>query len=97
MTTARFPHCDARVLHEPKNCEFCDMFPELQQERIKNNINFTGEGNPNKKPCPAEAARGLKSINSWYGNVAKPAGCPKCEHPGEWINLGLTCPTHGPF
>jgi len=97
QTQTKYPHCDPRVLHLPKDCEFCDMYPALQAERIRDGVNFTGENNPKKKPCPAETARGLKSINSWHGNVAQPKGCPKCNHRGEWINLGLTCPVHGPF
>ena len=65
----RFPHCDELVLHSPESgCKYCDMFPELQQKRIKENINFTGEGNNTKRICPAEARRSLETINKWPGN-----------------------------
>lgn len=65
------PHCDDLCLHAPTLCVFCDMHPEEQQYRIDNNINFTGENDPNKKQCPAEARRNLSIINKWYGNVPK--------------------------
>lgn len=48
------------------------MHPEAQQKRIKENVNFTAEHDPDKSPCPAEAARPLDAINNWGGNVAKP-------------------------
>lgn len=101
LTMAKFPHCDPGVLHRPAACKFCDMYPDLQQERIKNNINFTNEKDPNKKQCPAEARRSNATINRWGGNIAQPDiakdGCPKCNHRGDWINLALVCPVHGKF
>ncbi len=66
------PHCDNLVLHKPNQCEYCDMYPTQQQYRMDNNINFTGENDPNKSKCPAEERRELKTINKWYGNTAKP-------------------------
>lgn len=102
----RPPHCDELVVHAPGACEFCDDFASLaQQQRIRDNINFTGEGNPNKQPCPAEQRRALSTINRWGGNVAQPrnkplegtSGCPKCGDPGRWINLALICAEHGAF
>jgi len=79
----QFPHCDQRVLHAPEdNCEFCNMHPEWQELRKAWGIAFTGhsydsdgklfvdEYNNVQMPCPAEANRGMKSINGWSGNVA---------------------------
>jgi len=68
ITKAPFPHCDQHVLHAPQKCEFCDKYPELQEERTKTNTNFTGEQDLTKNPCPAEKARSLKDINKWSGN-----------------------------
>jgi len=97
MKAAR-PHCDAEVIHAPTKCEFCDHYPELQAERVVAGINFTGEQDPNKKPCPAEVRRPLQTINRWGGNIASPAdACPKCGNLGRWINMALSCPQHGPF
>lgn len=69
---AQAPHCDDLVLHAPGNCKYCDMFPDIQQARIKNGVNFTGENDPKKKQCPAEVRRSLDTINRWGGNVAHP-------------------------
>jgi hypothetical protein len=66
---ARFPHCDEKVLHAPGTCEFCDSYPEEQQARIASGTNFTGEGDLNKLPCPAEQRRPLETINRWGGNT----------------------------
>ncbi len=79
----QFPHCDQRVLHAPEDiCEYCNERPEWQALRLAWGIAFTGHsydkdgklfedeyGNITQ-PCPAEAARGMESINSWHGNVA---------------------------
>jgi hypothetical protein len=65
------PHCDSAVLHKPSECEFCDDHPEWQELRELWGINFTGEYDPNKLPCPAEVRRDINIINKWYGNVPK--------------------------
>lgn len=68
---AQFPHCDNRILHAPGKCKYCDMHPELQQDRIDKRISFTGE--PPQRgmyPCPAEQARSSESLNAWPGNRA---------------------------
>lgn len=66
------PHCDQRVLHAPGECEYCDDRPDWQQLRHLWMINFTGHHEIGKQPCPAEAARGMASINSWGGNIPRP-------------------------
>jgi len=68
---AQFPHCDSRIVHRPLTCIYCDMHPELQQKRIDEGINFTGEHDTSKRMCPAEAARPLDIINRWGGNTPK--------------------------
>jgi hypothetical protein len=68
-----YPHCDARVLHAPGQCSIRDQYAtDLQEIRQIWGINFTGESDPSKSQCPAEAARPLETINKWGGNTAKP-------------------------
>lgn len=62
----KFPHCDSKVLHAPGKCEFCDKYPEAQ--RMLDKINFTGESDPDKTPCPSTLRRPLETINQWPGN-----------------------------
>lgn len=73
MKRAEFPHCDSQVLHSPKvGCEYCNMYPEKQAERIDKLINFTGEYDYWKISCPSEERRSLNTIEKWYGNRVKP-------------------------
>lgn len=65
---AEFPHCDSEVLHAPGMCEVCDMFPELQEARVNANVNFTGEADTTKDPCPATARRSLRRRSQMEGN-----------------------------
>ncbi len=64
----QFPHCDAKVLHAPNICEFCDRHPDWQELRILWGIAFTGENLPDLIPCPSERDRPLNNINRWPGN-----------------------------
>lgn len=68
----QYPHCDAYVLHLPGTCEYCDLPKNkpLHNYRAANNINHTGENNPAKLPCPAEARRPKDIIDKWHGNRA---------------------------
>lgn len=66
-----FPHCDSLVLHKPKECYYCDMYPELQEKRVLDGVNFTGGNDPGKSTCPSEVRRPLAMINRWYGNVPR--------------------------
>lgn len=65
----KFPHCDMNVLHAPGDCVYCDLYPELQNERIEKGINFTGMSSPRKDEDPATQKRPLDVINRWGGNV----------------------------
>jgi hypothetical protein len=78
----QFPHCDPRVLHAPEdNCEFCNKHPLWQELRKAWGIAFTGHSFDKdgklfeldhgwiQQPCPAEANRGMKSIDGWHGNI----------------------------
>lgn len=68
---APFPHCDSRILHIPKSCWACDLYPAAQQSRIENNIAFTDDPEPEgKKPCPAMGAR-PETYKSWPNNRAQ--------------------------
>lgn len=69
--SAKFPHCDARVLHAPGECEHCDHYPELQRVRVAERVNFTGHSDPYLKPCPAVEARGIANVEGWGGNRRK--------------------------
>ncbi len=64
-----YPHCDNRVLHAPTaGCIYCNERPEWQKLRMDWGINFTGENDPSKLPCPAETRRSLENIEKWPGN-----------------------------
>lgn len=65
---APFPHCDERVLHKPGNCQYCDMYPEAQQKRVDERVNFTGHTDADKRLCPADIARGIGNAHMWHGN-----------------------------
>lgn len=85
------PHCDARILHAPGECKYCDWFPQRQQDRITQSINFTGQTDPKKAPCPAMFFRDADSLAHWGGN--QPQKCKTCD--GEHrIGLALQhrCP-----
>lgn len=69
---SQFPHCDARVLHAPGKCEYCDLHPDWQELRKVWNVNFTGQHFEGKTVCPAEYERGMESLNGWHGNVPLP-------------------------
>lgn len=66
-------HCDCRILHAPKICEHCDHYPQFHRARELWGINFTGEHDPKKLPCPSEVSRSIENIDRWYGNVPRPA------------------------
>ena len=68
---AQFPHCDARVLHAPGLCVYCDLYPDYQLARLETRVNFTGQSREGFSQCPAELERPLETIERWYGNVAK--------------------------
>lgn len=46
-------HCNELTCHRPGSCNYCDRHPEVQQYRLDNGINFTGETNADKAPCPS--------------------------------------------
>lgn len=75
----RFPHCDARILHAPGECEFCDLYPDRQSLRMAWGIAFTGHEPVEKAsywkelPCPADFNRRPdteRDHRRWAGNVA---------------------------
>lgn len=65
----KMPHCDQYVLHAPGECKYCDMYPEAQQKRVADKINFTGHHEHGKTVCPSEERRSIKIIHNWYGNA----------------------------
>jgi hypothetical protein len=72
LPTPTFPHCDARILHAPGHCEYCDIHPEWQKLRIVWGVAFTGfEPDAGELPDPATNARGLDHLNQWGGNRPK--------------------------
>ena len=94
----RFTHCDAYVTHRPGECKQCDEYsPDLQQWRLDNDINFTGETDAAKLPCPATQRRDIKKIHAWGGNYPRRPSCKKCGDVAVYINLALACPKHGPI
>ncbi len=79
-TIPQFPHCDSAVLHSPaQNCEYCNRHPNWQSLREYWRINFTGETDPTKAPCPSTRLRDLETINRWPGNRVKPPGSREIE------------------
>ena len=71
---AKFPHCDARILHAPGECKYCDYYPSAQAARVTEGVNFTGHYDDDKELCPSEAERPLPIIEKWPGNRAYPEG-----------------------
>jgi hypothetical protein len=85
MQLKEFPHCDAKILHAPGECKFCDRHADWQELRRMWGIAFTGHaddvvetrdwnGNPVTKtliPCPSEWSRPVSVINKWAGNRAQ--------------------------
>lgn len=69
----QFPHCDQNVLHSPKwGCRYCNEHPDWQELREAWGINFTGEYDPNKLPCPSLRFRSEDRVHgegAWHGNV----------------------------
>ncbi len=63
-----FPHCDASILHPPGSCTYCDLHPEWQELRQIWGINFTGQSDPKKAPCPSERIRTVAQAHQWAGN-----------------------------
>lgn len=66
------PHCDQAILHAPGACRYCDGYPDWQQFREVQRINFTGQSYPDKAPCPSEHFRAAAVRDLWAGNVAQP-------------------------
>ena len=62
------PHCDQRVLHAPGECRHCDHYPDWQQARTVQGINFTGHYEDGKSLCPSQMSRSIDKIEAWYGN-----------------------------
>lgn len=62
------PHCDPMILHAPGKCQFCALNPDWQQYRQIANINFTGESDPDKAPCPSLFFRTSEIRDRWPGN-----------------------------
>ena len=76
MYIRQFPHCDAKVLHAPGECKYCDMHPEWQALRLYWGIAFTGyepDLSIKELPCPAWFARG-ENCQAWGGNRPRPTG-----------------------
>jgi len=63
------PHCDPSVLHSKESgCIHCQKYPDWQELRRRQRINFTGEHDPKKAPCPSENFRDVSTIYRWPGN-----------------------------
>lgn len=64
----QMPHCDQLILHKPTTCEVCDARQDWQALRVMYGINFTGENDPDKSPCPSEKLRATYLAHRWPGN-----------------------------
>ena len=63
------PHCDQAILHAPGVCRICDLYPNWQHLRELWRINFTGEYDVAKAPCPSVYFREVGVRDRWGGNV----------------------------
>lgn len=68
------PHCDARVVHAPGECVWCDVAEEVhgwQTQRREGGRAFTGhapDAMAGQLPCPSDVARGKAGAHVWGGN-----------------------------
>ena len=71
-TGIRLPmaHCDSLILHAPGECQYCDHYPEAQALRDWWQINFTGQRDTTKLPCPSTLRRTDEVRDLWGGNRA---------------------------
>lgn len=83
----QFPHCDAKILHAPGECEFCDRHPDWQALREVWDINFTGHHDSGKTKCPSARYRNDDGLG-WGGNW------PTRPQNAEWIELYPDEPPH---
>jgi hypothetical protein len=72
----QFPHCDHLILHIPGECEYCDAHPAWQALRLIWGINFSGENNPAKAPCPSSLIRPIEQAHNWPNNRPRAADEP---------------------
>jgi len=82
----QFPHCDQLILHAPGSCDHCDSHPDWQALRIAWEINFTGEEDPQKAPCPSAKYRPAYLAHRWHGNHPTNA-TPTLHPPTVWDHL----------
>ncbi len=68
ISRAFAPHCDQRILHAPGECVYCDHYPDWQEMRDRQHINFTGHSDPLLGPDPAGQFRSPESLAYWPGN-----------------------------
>lgn len=61
-------HCDQSIMHAPGVCQYCDHYPQAQALREWWRINFTGEHDPAKAPCPSTYFRSDETRDLWGGN-----------------------------
>lgn len=69
MRQPPLPHCDQSILHAPGVCEYCDKYPYEQSLREHWRMNFTGEHDESKAPCPSEYFRPGAVRDRWPGNT----------------------------
>lgn len=63
------PHCDPSILHAPGECQFCDLYPHWQALRELWCMNFTGQYDNDKAPCPSVYFREVGARDRWPGNT----------------------------
>ncbi len=87
------PHCDARILHAPGECDTCDLeeMKALHVERELVGVNYTGHSD-RPFPCPVDKARAADNYNAWGGN--RPTKYEDCGDCGKQIssNYPHFCP-----
>lgn len=71
MDVTQMPHCDSAILHAPGVCKYCDKYASWQEYRELSGINYTGESDPAKAPCPSTYFRPGALRDEWPGNTPK--------------------------
>lgn len=64
------PHSHGKILHAPGTCVVCDQYPDLQELRRLWRINFTGQMEAGKTPCPSH-------VDNLYGAMGAGVVIPK--------------------
>lgn len=72
-----YPHCDQYVLHSAGVCQYCDLHPDWQADRVRLAMAFS-DTSPEEierfrlSPCPSTLRRPAAVRDRWWGNAPTP-------------------------